>query len=143
MRIVAVVLLLITFAGCAASKAAPRPRIGADPIRCEPSPACSAYLERVRKQVASKWSFPCAPNNDGEGECAYEEASLVLEIAIAKDGTVPDVTVVRSSGNSAYDDHAVKAVQAAAPFPPIPDAFSTTGVRIRANFRYVVEPPIR
>ena len=72
-------------------------------------------------------------------ERARQTTQLVIEFGIAKDGKVPFVTVLRSSGYPIYDDYAVNAVKLASPFPPIPDTFSKKGVPIHATFSYVVE----
>src|SRR5262249_20173947 len=101
-------------------------------------PRYSDYLDRVRRAIKEKWGFPCVKNL-ATHECEYKTTQLIIEFGIAKDGKVPFVTVVRSSGYPIYDDYAVNAVKLAAPFPPIPDTFSKTGVPIHATFSYVVE----
>jgi periplasmic protein TonB len=101
-------------------------------------PRYSDYLDRVRRAIKEKWGFPCVKNLTTH-ECEYKTTQLIIEFGIAKDGQVPFVTVVRSSGYPIYDDYAVNAVKLAAPFPPIPDTFSKTGVPIHATFSYVVE----
>jgi TonB family protein len=101
-------------------------------------PRYSDYLDRVRRAIKEKWGFPCVKNSSTH-ECEYKSTQLIIEFGIAKDGKVPFVTVVRSSGYPIYDDYAVNAVKLAAPFPPIPDSFSKSGVPIHATFSYVVE----
>jgi TonB family protein len=101
-------------------------------------PRYSDYLDRVRRAIKEKWGFPCI-KNPATHECEYKTTQLIIEFGIAKDGTVPFVNVVRQSGYPIYDDYAVNAVKLAAPFPPIPDSFSKTGVPIHATFSYVVE----
>ena len=101
-------------------------------------PRFSDYLDRVRRAIKEKWGFPCI-KNPATHECEYKTTHLIIEFGIAKDGKVPFVTVVQSSGYPIYDDYAVNAVKLAAPFPPIPDSFSKTGVPIHATFSYVVE----
>ena len=76
--------------------------------------------------------------NDRTRQCEYKTVQLIIEFGIAKNGTVPFITVVRSSGFPIYDDYAVNAVKLA-DFPPIPDTFSRTGVPILATFSYVVQ----
>ena len=101
-------------------------------------PRHTDYLDRVRRAIKEKWGFPCV-KNPATHECEYKTTQLIIEFGIAKDGKVPFVTVVRSSGYPIYDDYAVNAVKLAAPFPPIPDSFSKSGVPIHATFSYVVE----
>jgi TonB family protein len=117
---------------------------GREGIEGEPIPLDSAdpkytdYLDQVRRRIKEKWGFPCV-KNDATRQCEYKTTQLVIEFGIAKDGKVPFVTVLRSSGYPIYDDYAVNAVKLASPFPPIPDTFSKKGVPIHATFSYVVE----
>jgi len=117
---------------------------GREGIEGEPIPLDSAdpkytdYLDQVRRRIKEKWGFPCV-KNDSTRQCEYKTTQLVIEFGIAKDGKVPFVTVLRSSGYPIYDDYAVNAVKLASPFPPIPDTFSKKGVPIHATFSYVVE----
>jgi outer membrane biosynthesis protein TonB len=115
-----------------------RAGIEGEPIPLDSTdPRYSDYLDRVRKAIKEKWGYPCV--KDGvTHQCEYKTAQLVIEFGIAKNGTVPFITVMRSSGFPIYDDYAVNAVKLAN-FPPIPDSFSKKGVPILATFSYVVE----
>jgi TonB family protein len=100
-------------------------------------PRYSDYLDQVRRRIKDKWGYPCV-KNDSTRECEYKTAKLIIEFGITKNGKVPFINVVRSSGYPIYDDYAVNAVKLA-DFPPIPDTFSKTGVPILATFSYVVQ----
>jgi len=52
---------------------------------------------------------------------------------------VPNIRVLRQSGYPTYDQHAIDTVRAAAPFPPIPESFSTKDVMINVTLKYVVD----
>lgn len=115
-----------------------RGEIEGDPIPLDsPNPKYSDYLERVRLAIKSKWGFPCV-KNDATGECEYKSAHLVVEFAIAKDGRVPFISVLQSSGWMIYDDYAVNAVKFAT-LPPVPDSLGKKGIMILAKFNYVVD----
>jgi protein TonB len=98
----------------------------------------SEYFDRVRRMIKERWGYPCV-KSAATRECEYKTASLVVEFGIAKDGRVPFVTVRQSSGWPIYDDYAVNAIKLAAPFPPIPDAVSRTGLPVLARFNYIVD----
>jgi TonB family protein len=115
-----------------------RAGIEGEPIPLDSTdPRYSDYLDQVRRRIKDKWGYPCV-KNDTTRECEYKTAQLIIEFGIAKDGKVPFITVVRSSGFPIYDDYAVNAVKLA-DFPPIPDSFSKKGVPILATFSYVVQ----
>jgi TonB family protein len=98
----------------------------------------SDYLDRVRRMIKAKWGYPCIKNANTR-DCEYKTAQLVIEFGIAKDGRVPFVTVLRSSGYPIYDSYAVNAVKFASPFPPVPDSVSRAGFPIHAQFNYIVD----
>jgi TonB family protein len=126
-------------AGGAGGSGEGRAGIEGEPIPLDSTnPNYSDYLDQIRRRIKEKWGFPCV-KNDSTHQCEYKSTQLVIEFGIAKDGKVPFVTVLRSSGYPIYDDYAVNAVKLASPFPRIPDTFSKTGVPIHATFSYVVE----
>ena len=115
-----------------------RAGIEGEPIALDSTdPRYSDYLDQIRRRIKDKWGYPCV-KNDSTRECEYKTAQLIIEFGIAKDGKVPFINIVRSSGYPIYDDYAVNAVKLA-DFPPIPDSFSKKGVPILATFSYVVQ----
>lgn len=48
-----------------------------------------------------------------------------LEVAIGADGTLKDITVIKSSGSSQLDRAALTILRKAAPFPPLPESVQT------------------
>jgi TonB family protein len=116
-----------------------RAGIEGEPIPLDSTnPRYSDYLDRVRRMIKEKWGYPCIKNT-GTRDCEYKTAQLVIEFGVAKDGRVPFVNVLRSSGYPIYDEYAVNAVKFASPFPPVPDALSRTGFPIHATFNYIVD----
>jgi TonB family protein len=102
-------------------------------------PRYSDYLDRIRRMIKEKWGYPCVKNGSTH-ECEYKTALLVIEFGIARDGKVPFVNVLRTSGFQIYDDYAVNAIKFAQPFPRVPDTMgSRGGVPIVATFSYQVD----
>jgi TonB family protein len=99
-------------------------------------PKYSDYLDRIRRMIKERWGYPCVKTRTG---CDYMTAELVIEFGIAKDGRVPFVNLVRTSGYPIYDDYALNAIRLASPFPPVPDSLSKKGFPIMARFHYVVD----
>ena len=58
------------------------------------------------------------------------------EFGIAKSGELQFIEKRHSSGVELLDDYAMRAVQLASPFPPVPDAISKGGLPINGIFRY-------
>src|SRR2546430_1535531 len=104
----------------------------------------SDYLLRVRRMITAKWVYPCV-RNASTSECEYKSAKLVIVFGILKDGRVPRVDVAEHSNYEIYDDVAVRAIQLASPFPPVPAELMTAapagsaGIRIVASFHYILE----
>jgi protein TonB len=59
-------------------------------------------------------------NYPDEARREQMHGELVLTVALRKDGTIKSVDVIESSGHKLLDDSAVRIVNQAAPFPPIP-----------------------
>lgn len=95
-----------------------------------PEPKFQDYFNQVRERIKNKWIYPYEASSRGiEGE-------LQIEFGIAKSGELQFIEKRRSSGTEILDDYAMRAVQLASPFPPVPDAISKGGLPINGSFRY-------
>ena len=95
-----------------------------------PEPKFQDYFNQVRERIKSKWIYPYEAASRGiEGE-------LQIEFGIAKTGELQFIEKRASSGIDILDDYAMRAVQLASPFPPVPDALSKGGLPINGIFRY-------
>jgi TonB family protein len=95
-----------------------------------PEPKFQDYFNQVRERIKSKWIYPYEASSRGiEGE-------LQIEFGIAKSGELQFIEKRASSGIEILDDYAMRAVQLASPFPPVPDALSKGGLPINGIFRY-------
>lgn len=67
------------------------------------------YYAQITQKIWSEWI--CY-------NCESEDFEVVISFHINKDGSVNSLKVVRSSGNSFYDNSAMKAIMKASPLPP-------------------------
>ena len=83
------------------------------------------YLRQVQNKIGERWD-PVA--RDGT------QPQVVFEIG--RDGKITGLKVEKSSGNPLYDQAALRAVNDAVPFPPLPEDFKETFLRVHLGFNY-------
>ncbi|HZX36677.1 MAG TPA: TonB family protein [Thermodesulfobacteriota bacterium] len=88
------------------------------------------YLLNMKRRIELFWNYPESSIRHGE------QGKMRIDFSIAKDGSVKDVRVVKSSNYPALDDAAITAVKLASPFNPFPDNFTIETVEIHASFEY-------
>jgi len=93
----------------------------------------TAYLEKVKKNIVHAWQYPEQASEEGK------EGKVDVEFTIHKDGRLLDVRILQSSGFSALDREAIRAVGAASPFTPIPVQIALEQLSIRFTFNYTLE----
>jgi len=74
----------------------------------------SYYVERMLVTIGTNWFKPAV----------HAPASPMIRFRIARDGTISDAEVERSSGLSFVDRAALRAVLASSPLPPLPSEFA-------------------
>jgi len=72
------------------------------------------YLSAVRRKIEERWNRP-----------PLSQPVAVL-FTIERDGHLADLRIEATSGDSVYDDRAIKAIRSAQPFPPLPSSYSGT-----------------
>lgn len=72
----------------------------------------NAYSLKLRENIYSHWIFP----NDSK-----RDLIAIISIKISRAGNLTEKWFEKSSGNPAYDNSAMRAIEKAAPFPPPPD----------------------
>ncbi len=94
--------------------------------------ARSAYLARIQERIhASKYYPPRARRRFWQG-------TVELRFVVRRDGRVEEVLVSRSSGYRDLDDGAVRTLERAAPFEPIPAELPEGRLRISLPIVYRV-----
>ncbi len=90
----------------------------------------TSYAALIQQTVIGYWSRPPSARNGMEAE---------LRLQLVPTGEIVSVTVIRSSGNAAFDASAVNAVKKAGSFPELKnlpsDIFESTFRRFRLIFR--------
>ena len=89
------------------------------------------YLIRVLSAVKRNW-LAVVPESARMGR----RGKTVIQFAINKDGGVPKLVIALPSGAEALDRAAVAGISASNPFPPLPDEFRGTQIRLQLNFMY-------
>ena len=91
----------------------------------------AAYQKKTYEKVAAKWKTPAAADVPAVGK------KTVVQAVIAKDGTLATTEVSMSSGRKGWDAAALRAVQAAAPFDPLPAGFNYPSVQVHFHVSVV------
>ncbi|MFH1367682.1 MAG: TonB family protein [Elusimicrobiota bacterium] len=85
------------------------------------------YSKGIEKNVRRNWSW----------SSEFERLKAVIYFKIMRDGSVANIQLKESSGDSLYDQQALRAVKLCDPFPPLPEAYGDDylGVNIEFAFR--------
>lgn len=84
----------------------------------------SAYRKALKSQVAATWQPPES----------YTGGRFVVLVHISKMGKLLDTDLFQSSGNPTLDSAAIEAIQASAPFTPLPAAYTGESRRFTLSF---------
>jgi len=76
----------------------------------------AAYMEAWRSKVERVGNL----NYPDEARKQKISGSLILDVALNKDGSINQITVRRSSGHKILDDAAIRIVELASPYSPFP-----------------------
>jgi len=93
------------------------------------------YLEQILMIVRNNW-YAVIPESARLGE--QGRCSIVFDIQ--KDGSVPKLELVSSSGKQPLDLAAESGIRASTPFPPLPQEFTGTHLLLQFNFFYNETP---
>jgi len=84
------------------------------------------YLRQVLQKVEQEWQRQNQPSEPQQKPQIYVE--------IQRDGSIGPPAIHKSSGNSFYDNAALRAVMSASPFPKLPDDWTKPSLRILFTF---------
>jgi len=87
-----------------------------------------AYADLVVKRVSEKWS-----RNGLAG--SPSTPTVIVTFDILRDGSVRNAQLAQRSGNTTFDNSAVRAVMDAAPFPPLPPGYERNEANVELHFQ--------
>lgn len=93
-------------------------------------PRLSDYRRRIMAKIHPLWrdAFPKQAALDGR------QGRVIVSLSIAPDGSLTSLAINRPSGVPEFDENVKRAVQKAAPFPPIPPELSPRSMRWAISF---------
>jgi protein TonB len=93
-------------------------------------PLYVSYFTKIKQLIESQWEYPELALRYGL------QGRLSLVFTIGPNGQLQQLRLLRSSGSQLLDDEALRAIKAAAPFPPIPDWIKASPLSISAAMEY-------
>ncbi len=94
-------------------------------------PVLAPFTKVIESWIEAQWEYPDLAKNYGL------QGRVTVEFTVLQNGHIDLLAVVRSSGSNLLDEEAVRAIKAAAPFPPIPRSIAANRLRIVAGFTYL------
>jgi TonB family protein len=88
----------------------------------------SSYVGILRRRIWQEWT---QSNTLGMGS----NISCVVGLTVNRGGDVSNIKLEKGSGNSFYDNVAMRAVRNSSPLPPLPSGFPNAEQRFRIAFR--------
>jgi TonB family protein len=93
------------------------------------------YLAQILMIVRQNW-YAVIP----EAARLGEKGRVAIVFEILKDGSVPQLRLVGSSGKMSLDRAAIAGIRASIPFPPLPQEFTGNHLVLQFNFFYNMTP---
>lgn len=93
-------------------------------------PIYVSYFNKIKQSIELRWEYPEVALRYGL------QGRLALEFTIASTGQLDRLRIIRSSGSQVLDEEALRAIKAAAPFPPIPPWIKTNPLFVSATMEY-------
>lgn len=85
------------------------------------------YLKLLQGKISSVWSPPAI-------EIGQESKEVVISFILMTTGKIQEIQVEKSSGNTFFDQAALRAVYMANPLPPLPRGFRDPNLKVHFSF---------
>lgn len=86
-----------------------------------------AYYGSIWTRIKRRWSMP-------PDLLPRENIEAIIHVRIFRNGSVEGVSFEKRSGNSYFDESAIRAVRKASPFPPLPEGIGENGIEMGIRF---------
>src|SRR5207249_364317 len=83
------------------------------------------YVRTVHAKITERWAGRAIPGQQP-----------VAVFDIGRDGRISGLAIEKSSGNTYYDQAALRAITEAAPFPPLPAEFGGQALGVKLGFHF-------
>lgn len=93
----------------------------------ETDQAVHAYYEAIWSRIKAEWALP-------RGILPSRNLEAVADVTVSRSGSVTSLGIERSSGNRYFDQSAIRAIQKASPFPPIPGSIRGSSIDLGIRF---------
>ncbi len=84
----------------------------------------SYYTSAILKKIRRYWQ-----------DSNINVLRTVVYFRIEKDGTVSKLKISKSSKNDVFDKNALRAIELASPFPPLPDGYTENNLGVYFEFK--------
>lgn len=84
------------------------------------------YLRSIENKISGQWAPPPALQEEIVG--------AVVQFSVNRRGRIESVEIEKSSGNSQFDQAALRAVYNANPLPPLPEGLTEDPLKVHFSF---------
>jgi TonB family protein len=85
------------------------------------------YYGLIWSRIKGQWALP-------QGIMPKENIEAVINAQILRNGVLAEATFEKRSGNRYFDESAMRAIQKASPFPPLPEWIAGASVEVGVRF---------
>ncbi|MFA4915858.1 MAG: TonB family protein [Syntrophales bacterium] len=86
-----------------------------------------AYYTLIWKRIKSQWVLP-------PDVLSGKDVETVIHLRILKNRSATDINFEKRSGNHYFDESAMKAIEKAVPFPPLPEGIKDNSIEVGVRF---------
>lgn len=85
------------------------------------------YLKNIENKISGQWSPPPAL-------LQQEMVDAIVQFNVTRRGVIESIEIEKSSGNSQFDQAALRAIYNANPLPPLPEGLAEDSLKVHFSF---------